>query len=650
LRQFDLTARTALLAILSAALVVPAAAPAGAVAASGPAKLGNFRTCGDLTRYARRNALRYSSEQGLPVRRFGAPAPLVDNQEDGSTEGGGGGGGGEEIRAPAPQTSPAPPAPGSDFSGTNVQEEGVDEPDIVKTDGTRVFVASRGTLYALDVSGEQPRLLGSRELPGESHELLLSGDRLLVIAGRWGGSGAGLYTTLLSELDVSDPSAMKVVRTLEAPGSHVGSRLTESTARVVISSPPRPIEIPPPAGPGPDPGVDFVARQRRAIKRTRLRAWRPFVRLADSTTGRRSKRVIVPCRHVRRPADFSGLGMMSVLTIDLERGLPAVDTDGLLTDGHVVYGSPTGLYVATERWVDPEAPVGDIPVGDATGIHKFAATGAGQTEYRSSGALRGYLLSQWSMSEREGFLRVATTEEPSWWEGERDRREAESFVTVLEEKDGRLAQAGRVGGLGRGERIYAVRFIDDVGYVVTFRQTDPLYTVDLSDPANPAVLGELKILGYSAYLHPVGEDLLLGVGQDATAQGRTRGTQLSLFDVSDLRNPQRLHQRELGSDSSSEAEYDHRAFLYWPATKLAVIPVEVYDERSVFAGAIGFSVDRDGGIDETGRVQHDTSEYPSSIRRSLVVGDRLYTVSSLGVKSSRLDNLADVGWVPFREP
>jgi hypothetical protein len=669
------TARILLLALTGAAVLVPVA-PAAAGAAGGPATLGEFRTCGDLTRYARRNALRYAGEFGLPVRTNFAPAPLPA-PDGGFQEGIGGGGGGGGGPVPAPQATPAPPVAGTDFSGTNVQEEGVDEPDLVKTDGRRVFVASEGTLYAIDVSGEEPRLLGSRELQGTAHELLLSGDKLLVIATRFapsgvdgpggGGGGApdraadaesvreastvalpGLTATLLSELDVSDPSSMRVLRTLEAPGLHVGSRLTDSTARVVISSPPRPIDVPPPpVGPAPDTQERFLARQRRAIRRTRLRAWRPFVRLADRRTGRRSRRVIVPCRDVRRPADFSGLGMMSVLTIDLERGLPALDSDGLLTDGQVVYGSTTGLYVATERWVDPDAPVGEVPLGGSTGIHKFAATGDGQTEYRASGALRGYLLSQWSMSEREGFLRVATPEEPSCWEGE--RRESESFVTVLEPSEGRLARAGRVGGLGRGERIFAVRFIDDVGYVVTFRQVDPLYTVDLSDPRNPAVLGELKILGYSAYLHPLGDDLLLGVGQDATAQGRTRGTQLSLFDVSDLRNPQRLHQRALGSDSSSEAEYDHRAFLYWPATKLAVIPVELFDRARTFAGAIGFSVDRDGGINETGRVQHDTSEFPAGIRRSLVVGDRLFTVSDLGVKASRLDNLADVAWVPFRE-
>ena len=144
------------------------------------------------------------------------------------------------------------------------------------------------------------------------------------------------------------------------------------------------------------------------------------------------------------------------------------------------------------------------------------------------------------------MLRVASTEEPAWW-GTGPQEESESFVTTLGERDGALVQLGRVGGLGKGERVYAVRFVGDTGYVVTFRQVDPLYTLDLSPPSRPAVLGELKIRGYSAYLHPLGDDLLLGVGQDATEEGRVLGTQLSLFDVSDLRRPVRITQYALGS-------------------------------------------------------------------------------------------------------
>jgi uncharacterized secreted protein with C-terminal beta-propeller domain len=322
----------------------------------------------------------------------------------------------------------------------------------------------------------------------------------------------------------------------------------------------------------------------------------------------------------------------------MTRGLPAVDSDALMTDASTVYASPRSLVVATERW----AGEGGSGAG-TTQLHRFEASARGTTAYRASGEVRGHVLNQFSLSELDGRLRVATTEVPEWIDAA-PRRESESFVTVLEERAGRLAEVGRVGGLGRGERIFAVRFIGDVGYVVTFRQVDPLYTVDLSNPASPRVLGELKIRGYSAYLHPVGEGLLLGVGQDATAEGRQLGTQVSLFDVSDLRAPRRLHAWSLGSAfSSSAVEFDHHAFLWWPPAKLAVVPVEAYDREPAFAGAVGLRVDRSAGIAEAGRVRHADAV----VRRSLVAGGRLLTISEAGVKASSLDTLADVGWAAF---
>ena len=142
-------------------------------------------------------------------------------------------------------------------------------------------------------------------------------------------------------------------------------------------------------------------------------------------------------------------------------------------------------------------------------------SGSDRTQYRASGEVTGWLLNQFSMDEHKGNLRVASTDSPPFW----DLGSSESLVTVLAERNGRLEEVGRVGGLGKGEQIQAVRFLGDLGYVVTFRQVDPLYVVDLSDQAKPRVAGELKILGYSAYLHPLGENLLLGVGQDATKQG-----------------------------------------------------------------------------------------------------------------------------------
>jgi uncharacterized secreted protein with C-terminal beta-propeller domain len=308
--------------------------------------------------------------------------------------------------------------------------------------------------------------------------------------------------------------------------------------------------------------------------------------------------------------------------------------------------------VATQRFYESlQTPSPTrIPEGITTAIHKWDISDSQNTVYKGSGAVPGFLLSQWALSERGGVLRVASTSTPVWL-GETSVP-SQSFVTTLEERSGVLAQLGQVAGLGKGERIYAVRFIDDVGYVVTFRQVDPLYTVDVSDPARPRVAGELKILGYSAYLHPVDKGLLLGVGQDATEEGRRRGAQLSLFDVSDARNPVRLHQRAIGPDSSSEAEYDHHAFLYWPATKLAVLPVQIYEFKpdgtgSGFVGAIGFGIDKAAGITETGRIQHASDPGGNAIRRSVVVGDRLFTVSDLGVKASTLDKLTEVAWVAY---
>jgi uncharacterized secreted protein with C-terminal beta-propeller domain len=162
------------------------------------------------------------------------------------------------------------------------------------------------------------------------------------------------------------------------------------------------------------------------------------------------------------------------------------------------------------------------------------------------------------------------------------------------------------------------------------------------------VLGELKILGYSAYLHPIGDDLLLGVGQDATAQGRQLGTQVSIFDVGDPANPRLLHQRRLASGSSSEVEWDHHAFLYWDPAKLAVIPLDEWGRGGAyFSGAAALTVDRDAGIVERGRIAHDWRSYPGQIQRSAVVGDRLFTVSTLGVKASDLGTLADAGRVEW---
>jgi hypothetical protein len=244
------------------------------------------------------------------------------------------------------------------------------------------------------------------------------------------------------------------------------------------------------------------------------------------------------------------------------------------------------------------------------------------------------LLNQFAMSELDGDLRVAVTLDD--WTG---TSPSVSSVHVLRPDGTDLVEIGSVGGLGLTEQIYAVRFIGTQAYVVTFRQTDPLYVIDLADPTAPRLAGELKIPGYSAYLHPAGDGLLLGVGQSADADGRVRGTQLSLFDVSDPASPQLLSTLLIGG--SSDAEWDHHAFLFWPEDGTIAIPTSPMWAPcpagarcladTIGQGGAGIVVASLEGTELVGRgTITDDERSPSGcwnpLQRSLVVGDELVTV------------------------
>jgi uncharacterized secreted protein with C-terminal beta-propeller domain len=294
-----------------------------------------------------------------------------------------------------------------------------------------------------------------------------------------------------------------------------------------------------------------------------------------------------------------------------------------------------------------------VPTGTHTTIHQFDISKPDVTTYVASGGVSGVLLNQFAMSEHDGHLRVASTDTPVFATGFAPPPrggETDNLVSVLDRRGGSLTTVGKVDGIGRGERIFAVRFIGDAGFVVTFKRIDPLFSIDLSDPAHPKVVGELTLLGYSAYLHPVGSHLLLGLGRSGTAQGSVGGVKLSLFDISDLSKPRLLGGHEISSaSSSSDAESDHHAFLYWPRTGLAVIPVtsQGFDGTERFMGAIGLDVNPSGAITEVGRVADKSDGWFRPIGRSLVMGDRLLALSDEALLANRLDTLAPLARVPF---
>ena len=230
-----------------------------------------------------------------------------------------------------------------------------------------------------------------------------------------------------------------------------------------------------------------------------------------------------------------------------------------------MYGSAGSIYTATTAYDDlvAFATGRSVAPGSRTDIHRFALDG--EPRYVASGRVDGYVDTQFGMSEHEGHLRVASTTFGG---------RSESRVTVLAEKDGELVVTGTVIGLGVDEQIRGVRFVGDIGYVVTFRQTDPLFVIDLRDPKAPRLAGELKIPGFSAYLHPIGDGFLLGAGHDGTESGQLTGAALSLFDVRDPAAPKRIALHRFGDGAGSPAsDGDHHAFLWWDETDTAYLPV-----------------------------------------------------------------------------
>jgi hypothetical protein len=602
-----------------------------------------------------------------------------------------GGQGNKLGAAPSAARVAAPGVPAEQHSTTNNQEAGVDEPDLVKTDGHRLVTIAGGQLRLVDL--DRRRLQGTLRLPTvAADQLLLYGDRALVLASGnqvWDDAARPWTMRAASRLllvDLAGPP--RLLGNLALDGQQVDTRQVGSTARVVLRSAPHlPFVYP---GPKLPPGA-ATRENRRILARSVVADWLPRYELEQGGTRRSGQ--LVGCTDVRHPDHYTGTSALTVLTVDLSRPLSTEDTVSVMADGDTVYATGSSLYVAARQWRPfrggvPVPGVPGVPGGGAppdttaavrTEVHKFDMSEPGRPRYIASGTVTGEVLNQFALSEHDGYLRVATTTGAGTGccidgSGSGGSDSSANAVVVLAQRGTSLTEVGRVDGLGKGERVYGVRFLGPVGYVVTFRQTDPLYTLDLSDPRHPRAVGELKINGYSAYLHPAGDGRLIGVGQDATDTGRRTGTQVSLFDIADPAHPRRLSQVQMVA-GWSEAENDHHAFLYWPATGLVVVPVSRSGGLPVASGGdmlppvpgptepsvgptSGALVLRLHGetLPQVGAVSHPASRShgvvaqpldSAEVRRALVVGDTLWTASAAGVMASNQDTLGRLAWIPF---
>ncbi|KAI0561357.1 hypothetical protein FGB62_86g02 [Gracilaria domingensis] len=652
--------RTAVLAVVLLTLVLH-----NALAVS----LNRYNSCPDLVSYFKTNARSRVGAYGLSdSRNFGGfrpffpcgplksgPGPQPVFLESAAF----GGDGGNQARglsattssSAAPQSAPQPTeqVAGVDFSETNVQVEGVDEPDIIKTDGSRVFVVRGRNFFVLSVGsgGKNGRVTGKLTLPSHAREMLIEGNHLLVIAQTHGNiyptprvasSGFFIDQSLTTVYQIKVTHGIpKLVATLRMEGRYLNSREVNGVARIVMLYRPRLRFLYPTCV---IPYAEAEAQNQEIIQSSNERDWYPSYSLKVEGQSGETSDLISSCSNVYIPGIFPGFDLLTVVTLPVSGSLRPTGSVSIVSEGDEVYATATSLYVTTTeyRW-DFFGFENSIRSGRdfETSIHKFSLNNYG-ANYVASGEVSGSVLNQFSMHEYDGYFFIATTDGAPWW-GARD--ESSSKVTSFKTSGRRLQKVGEVGNLGLGERIFAVRYVKDTAYVVTFRQIDPLYIIDLSRPWLLRVTGELKIPGFSSYLHPISPGRILGVGQDATPEGRTTGAKVTLFDVSDKTNPTELSSWTLPGSSTS-AQWDHRAFLYWEPESVAVLPVSAYLSSNRFIGSVVLDVS-ESDIRERGRVTHEppsSSRYSPSIERNVVLGgEHLWSLSS---KQIQVNNIRDL--------
>jgi inhibitor of cysteine peptidase len=521
------------------------------------------------------------------------------------------------------------------YSPTNIQVAGVDEADIVKTDGKYIYLVSgNSTIIAEAYPPEQAQVISKIEVAGTVMGIFINGDRLVVFEEETPyypyydlpSSVEKTYMpywspkTYVKVYDVSDRTNPRLQRELSADGQYVSSRMIGDYAYVVINEP--------------------VYEQDDALN------------LPKVYSGGNETEIPVTDIWYSNVSDYYYM-YTTIMAINTQ------NDDQEPTSETILLGASSNVYVSLNN-IYLTFPVWGTGVGDfdKSSIYRIHIEGD-QIEYVATGEVPGMVLNQFSMDEYDGYFRVATTT----YEGT-----PQNQVYILNMA---LNITGSLENLAPGETIHSARFMGERGYLVTFKKTDPLFVIDLKDPYNPKVLGELKITGYSDYLHPYDENHIIGIGKETVEAEEGdfawyQGIKIALFDVSDVSNPLEISKYEIGDrGTDSPVLWDHKAFLFDKSRNLLVIPILVaeineaeYPEgvppsaygEYVWQGAYVFDISLDQGLQLKGRITHIEnpadleqgyyySYSPLSVTRSLYIGDVLYTISNAKIKMNNLENL-----------
>ena len=536
-------------------------------------------------------------------------------------------------------------------SGTNNQVEGVDEADLVETDGRFVYVLSGRTLSIVDVRDPAAPKRQSIALEYDPIAMFLSGDRLAILSHEWAyhdspidlmpavGARRRMVAGILPvwsspkvrmlEFDVSDPTAPRLARETKIDGRLVEARAIGDRVYVLAASE---IDVPSPVATrdGGDLVYETESQYRERLEKLDWAKLLPKVtRTQDGTTV--TGDLVGPTSIYNE--DSGSNSLLTVSAFDLESDATGPASSMAILGGSAfptVYASTKNLYLLSYQWGDWNE-FGKQTEVSKTLIQKIPLGGS-TLEIAASGTVVGNVLNAFSVDEHDDTLRIATTLD-DWTT---DAWRTSNNLYVLAQEGDALNVIGKIENLAPGERIYAARFEGETAYVETFRQIDPLFVIDLRTPTSPKLVGELKVPGFVRYLQQIDANHLLGIGRDADPEtGRARELQLALFDVTDPANP--IREATYSIDTSgwtwSAAEWEHHAISYFPETQTLVIPVQAgpawamnRSSSKEESGFWVFQVDTTSGFTRTGVVTHDSDPL-----RSLRIGDNLVTIAARGV-------------------
>jgi len=571
-----------------------------------------------------------------------------------------------------------------DYSATNVQVQGVDEADVVKTDGAYLYqVNGQKVVIAKLYPATEMKVVNTLSFSNPHFnplELYVDDKHLVVIGSAYyeepvyraeETAKARIYpptfrnnTVKALVYDVQDKTQLKLVRELELEGQYVSSRKVDSSLYIITNK-----------------YVSYYHIMNDNAKDGEQPAI-PAPLYTDSATS--EKRHTIPYDKIHYFPGIVTPNYLFIAGVDLDKPKQKAEVSSYLGAGENIYATEDNLYVAvTKRSFTAAENVKPanraliapdyIPGKTDTTVYKFALH-QGKTTYKTSGTVPGTVLNQFSMDEHKGYFRIATTSGDQW---RSDQHTSKNNLYILDEQ---LKMTGQLEDIAPGERIYSVRFMADRAYMVTFKKVDPLFVIDVKNPKAPKILGALKIPGYSDYLHPYDENHIIGFGKDTVElpikneQGKTvdttayyQGMKVALFDVSDVKHPKEKFKEIIGDrGTESELLHNHKALLFSKEKNLLAFPVTLREitqtEQSqfdfpaygkfTFQGAMIYQLDLQNGFTLRKKITHISEEdlakagdgwYNSekNVERIIYIGDVLYTLSKGMVKAHDISTLRE---------